>query len=410
VARTFALQTLSLSLLAGTLIGCPPAGPDDDDDAVGDPCEGVETTSGTDVDLEVVTSEVDLPTWIGAANDGSGRLFVAEQHGKIRRVRDDGTTRTYLDIEDSVIPFSGYEERGLLGVAFHPDFAENGHLFVSYIASGAQSGESRVARYTVSGDPASDEPDPASEEILLTLTQPAFNHNGGGIKFGPDGFLYIGFGDGGQGGDAFGNGQNPDTFMAKILRIDVDSGDPYGIPSDNPFLGDGNHRDETWAWGLRNPWRFSFDRETGDLYIADVGQDQVEEIDIGVSGANYGWSEVEGDRCFTNGCDQSAFEAPIYTYRRNGSTTVTGSSITGGYVYRGCAMPDLHGIYFFSDYPFGGDVPLATIEWSPGGPAADGPVHIESLGFAVSSFGEDEQGELYVADHQGGRILKIVAE
>ncbi len=403
MARSIALRTLALTCITGLALGCPSE--TDDDDTTGDVCEGVEEVSGTDIELELVTAEVELPTWIGSAGDGSGRLFVAEQHGKLRRVRDDGSTTTYLDIEDSVIDFNGYEERGLLGVAFHPNFAENGQVFVSYVAAGAASGESRIARYTVNGDPASDEPDAGSEEILLTLTQPAFNHNGGGIEFGPDGFLYIGFGDGGQGGDAFGNGQNPDTFMAKILRIDVDSGDPYGIPEDNPFVGDGEHRDETWAWGLRNPWRFSFDRETGDMYIADVGQDAVEEIDIGTAGANYGWSQTEGDRCFRNGCDQSAFDDPIFTYGRG-----MGSSVTGGYVYRGCTMPDLHGVYFFSDYPFSGDAFLATIEWSPGGPASDGPVAIDNLGYSVSTFGEDDQGELYLADHQGGRIFKIVAE
>jgi glucose/arabinose dehydrogenase len=385
------------------LVACPSG--DDDDDVV-DVCDGADPVEGTGIQLELVTAEVTLPTWIGAANDGSGRLFVAEQRGKIRRIRDDGSRSTYLDIEDNVISVGGLgEERGLLGVAFHPNFAENGRIYVSYVATGPEAGESRIALYTVSGDPESDEPDPASEEILLTQTQPASNHNGGGIAFGPDGYLYIGFGDGGGGGDTYMNGQRRDTFMAKILRIDVDSGDPYGIPSDNPFVGDGEHRDETWAWGLRNPWRFSFDRATGDMYIGDVGQGEVEEVDIGRSGANYGWSEVEGDVCFRAGCDQSAFEPPIYTYDRR-----IGSSITGGYVYRGCKMPDLQGIYFFSDYPFSFDAVLGTIEWSPGGPATDGPVFIEDLGYSVSTFGEDELGELYIADHAGGRIFKIIPE
>ena len=401
--KTF-LRIASLPLSAGlalAFVACPTTGNDDDDTAPPDVCEGIETTNGTDVELAVVTTDVELPTWIGNAGDGTGRLFIAEQHGTLRRLRSNGETSRYLDVADT-INFNGYEERGLLGVAFHPDFANNGHLFVAYVAPGGAEGESRLSRYTVTGDPASDEPDPSSEVILLRQPQPAFNHNGGQIAFGPDGYLYMSFGDGGGGGDTFNNGQNPDTFLAKILRIDVDSGDPYGIPEDNPFLGDGTHREETWAWGLRNPWRFSFDRETGDMYIADVGQGAKEEIDIGVAGGNYGWSQVEGDECFRNGCDQNAFEAPIHTYPRN-----FGTSITGGFVYRGCKMPDLHGVYFFSDYTTRG--PLASLEWSPGGPAMDGPVAMD-LGFAVSTFGEDEEGELYVADHMGGQILKIIPE
>jgi glucose/arabinose dehydrogenase len=405
VARSTALRTLSLSAVAALAFACPTEGTDDDDDAAVDVCEGIEEAAGTDVDLEVVTTEVDRPTWIGHAGDGTGRLFVGEQAGRIRRLRDDGSTRTYLDIRDDVVSLAPYEERGLLSVAFHPNFAENGQLFVSYVADGAGSGESRVSRYTVSGDPASDEPDAASEEILLTATQPASNHNGGQIAFGPDGFLYVGFGDGGGGGDTYDNGQRPDTFLAKILRIDVDSGSPYGIPSDNPFVGDGEHREETWAWGLRNPWRFSWDRETGDMYIADVGQDAIEEISIGESGGNYGWSEVEGDRCFTNGCDTSAFNEPIYTYGRQ-----RGFSITGGYVYRGCAMPDLHGVYLFSDWSFSDSGFLGSIEWSPGGTASEGPVDMSSLGYSVSTMGEDEAGEIYLAHYSEGRILKVVPQ
>ena len=395
------LALLFALLAAAVLVGCPGGGQigEDDDDATADdddaadPCEGVEQSAGTDVDLDVYASGLASPTFLTHSGDGTGRLFATEQSGRLKVIDAGGGVSTWLDLSSRV---SGFGELGLLSVAFHPGFASNGRLFVYYSAGNSAS---TISEFVVDGDPLADAPELGGERVLLTQSQPAGNHNGGQLAFGPDGYLYIGLGDGGGAGDTYGNGQNPDTFLAKILRIDVDSGSPYGVPADNPFVGDAAHREETWAWGMRNPWRFSFDRRTGDLWIADVGQSDWEEIDIGVSGGNYGWPETEGDHCYTSGCDLSAYEAPIFEYN--------GISVTGGYVYRGCALPDLDGIYFYADYNYF-DSPLYTLE-EDGGEWGAGPVSIGSTGGAISSFGEDEQGEMYVVDHTSGRILKIVA-
>jgi glucose/arabinose dehydrogenase len=405
---------LLFALAALGLVGCPTATPGDDDDSTGSTdddddstgstddddatsanCDGVDTVAGMDVELQSFVTGLSSPTFATHAGDGTGRLFVTEQGGTLKVVDTSGGATTWLDLRNQV---SGTFELGLLSVAFHPNFPTNGRVFVYYSAN---NDDSTVSEFTVTGDPLTDAPDANSERVLLTQPQPAGNHNGGQMAFGPDGFLYIGLGDGGGGGDQFGNGQREDTFLSKILRIDVDGTAPYGIPSDNPFIGVGNHRDETWAWGLRNPWRFSFDRETGDLWIGDVGQGNQEEVDLGVAGANYGWPQMEGDQCYTAGCDPSAFEAPVYTYPRS-----QGISITGGYVYRGCKMPDLHGIYFYSDYNYFNS-PLYTLEGS-GSSWSDGPIEIGQVGGAISSFGEDEQGEIYAVDHTSGRLLKVV--
>jgi glucose/arabinose dehydrogenase len=371
---------------------------DDDDDDDGDPCEGVTTVPGTDVALATFASGFSSPVHIASPGDGSGRLFVLEQRGRIFELDASGEERReYLRIESNV-ESSG--EAGLLSMAFHPAFATNGRFYV-YYSDG--SGDTTVSEFEVDGDPATGLPPVDSERVLLFQAQPAWNHNGGQIAFGPDGFLYIGLGDGGGGGDTYGNGQRQDTFLAKILRIDVDGGSPYGIPDDNPFVGVENHRDETWAWGLRNPWRFSFDRETDDLWIADVGQNQWEEIHLGRSGGNYGWPETEGNHCFTAGCDLSDYEPAIHEYGRS-----TGISITGGFVYRGCTMPDLHGTYLYSDYNYFNS-PLWSLNWD-GNVASPGPVNISGIGGLVSSFGEDDQGEIYIANHSSGTVLKIVPE
>ncbi len=392
---------LSLALLlSGVLVGCPTDTPDDDDssagdddDATPDPCEGVATVAGTDVVLDVYTgSGLQSPTYLTHAGDGTGRLFVTQQGGLIKVLDTDGNASTWLDLNSRV---ASTFELGLLSMAFHPDFASNGRFFVYYSANNSAT---TVAEFTIDGDPLTDAPDESSERILLTQSQPADNHNGGQLAFGPDGYLYIGLGDGGGGGDTYGNGQRQDTFLAKILRIDVDNGDPYGIPADNPFIGVEDHRDETWAWGMRNPWRFSFDRANGDLWIADVGQSNWEEVDIGVAGANYGWPEAEGNHCFTSGCDLSLYEEPIFEWN--------GVSITGGYVYRGCAMPDLDGIYFYADYNYSNS-PLYTLEQN-GGSWEAGPISFAQVGGAIASFGEDEQGEIYAVDHTSHRILKVV--
>ncbi|MBN95783.1 MAG: glucose dehydrogenase [Deltaproteobacteria bacterium] len=372
----------------------------DDDDVSGDPCEGVATVSGTSIALEEVATGLFAPVFVTHAGDGTGRLFVVEQGGTIVALAEDGSKSTWLDIDSSVTVGSvpSGDERGLLALAFHPDFSTNGRFFVHYSGSG---GATTVSEFQVKGDPLTALPSAGTERVLLTANQPASNHNGGQIAFGPDGYLYIGLGDGGGAGDTFSNGQNRGTLLAKILRIDVDGGDPYEIPADNPFVNDSSFPPEAWAWGLRNPWRFSFDRETGLMWIGDVGQNSYEEIDVGVAGANYGWPEMEGNHCYAGGCDPSLYEAAVFEYEQP-----TGRSVTGGYVYRGCVMPDVLGLYFYSDYNYF-DSPIWSLQWD-GEAATSGPATINSTGSLISSFGEDEQGEIYVCDHTGGRLLKLV--
>ncbi len=369
----------------------------DDDDTLADPCAGVDQVAGTEVALQTVASGFSSPVHVTHAGDGSGRLFVVEQAGRIIAIDDGGTgdRTTWLSITGSV---SSGGERGLLSLAFHPSFESNGRFFVYYTRNG---GDVVVSEFTVTDDPLQDTANAASERVLLTVDQPASNHNGGQVAFGPDGYLYISIGDGGGAGDTYGNGQRKDTFLAKILRIDIDKGDPYDVPSDNPFVGDSEHRAETWAWGLRNAWRVTFDRETGLMWIADVGQNQWEEIHVGVMGANYGWPEMEGNHCFNSGCDPTQFEPAVWEYPHS-----QGTSITGGHVYRGCVMPDLQGTYFYSDYNYF-DSPLWSLSWD-GKSASQGPVSISSTGGLISSFGEDEDGEHYLCDHSGGRLQKIV--
>ena len=274
----FLLCSILLLLSVGADCGPGPE-PDDDDATDSDLCDGVEEVAGTSVALETVATGLSSPVHVSHAGDGSGRVFVVEQAGRIVEIDSTGSQRDWLDIAGQV---GSGGERGLLSMAFHPGFAGNGRFFVNYTDG---SGTTNVSEFGLAGaDTATSLADSGSERVLLTESQPAPNHNGGQLAFGPDGMLYIGLGDGGGGGDTFGAGQNPETMLAKILRIDVDSGDPYSVPDDNPFVGDGDHFDETWAWGLRNPWRFSFDRQTGELWIADVGQNEWEEIHIGQAG------------------------------------------------------------------------------------------------------------------------------
>lgn len=302
----------------------------------------------------------------------------------------------FLDITDRV--GSSANEQGLLGLAFHPDYGQNGHFFVCYTDL---LGDTVVSRF--SSEPGADQAAADGERVLLQVDQPAANHNGGQLAFGPDGYLYIGLGDGGGAGDRYGNGQNPESLLAKILRIDVDGGEPYAVPADNPFAGQEGVRPETWAMGLRNPWRFSFDRATGDLYIADVGQSRYEEINIqaasGAGGENYGWPIMEGRHCYRQEtCDQSGLTLPVAEY-----THAQGCSVTGGYVYRGQEFPTLEGVYLFGDYCSG------TI-W---GLARDAGGAWQMAGLAQSdqqltAFGEDESGELYTLDAGEGTLYRIV--
>jgi glucose/arabinose dehydrogenase len=287
----------------------------------------------------------------------------------------------------------GYTERGLLGIAFHPDFENNGIFFVHYIR---YDNKAIVEQYTVS----SDDPniaDPASAAVILSLDDPFPNHNGGQLAFGPDGYLYIGIGDGGDLGDPLGNGQNTKTLFGKILRVDVNNTDTYTVPETNPFVGNDDYAPEIWALGFRNPWRFSFDRATGDLYIGDVGEATWEEINFqpadSPGGQNYGWNAYEGNHPFDEDTPvPDEMTLPIAEYSHN-----EGCSVTAGYAYRGEMMPELQGIFFFGDYCTGGvwiTQPLAEGIWLT--------TNYGYLGHQISSFGEDESGELYLADYKGG--------
>jgi glucose/arabinose dehydrogenase len=349
---------------------------------------------GPTLSLTPLASGFDDLTFVTNAGDGSGDLYVVEQVGRVHRLptcQSAPPQAPWLDISDRI---SAGGERGLLGLAFHPDFVSNGRFFVDYTN---RDGNSVVSEFTRSADGTVD---PGAERVLLQVDQPFANHNGGMLAFGPDGYLYIGFGDGGSGGDPMGNGQNRATLLGKILRIDVDSRDPYGIPADNPFQpGNGEGRaPEIWDWGLRNPWRFSFDRETGALWIGDVGQSAVEEIDFepaGEGGRNYGWNVMEAEGCYrADACDQTGMTLPVATYSHD-----EGCSVTGGYVYRGQEYPSLFGLYFYADYCSGTIWTLDADALGAGQPVA--PTVFGTVDFTVSSFGEDEAGELYIVDHSG---------
>jgi glucose/arabinose dehydrogenase len=340
------------------------------------------------VRLELVATGLDSPVFLTApANDP--RLFVVEQEGRIRLIRDGRLQGPpFLDITDRV---GSGGERGLLSVAFHPDYATNGFLYVNYTD---RSGDTRIERYHAA--PSSDAADPASGKLLLTIDQPYSNHNGGLVMFGPDRMLYIGMGDGGSGGDPQGFGQNPTARLGKILRIDVDRGDPYAIPANNPYATTGGAR-EIWAIGVRNPWRFSFDGPTGLFIMADVGQNEWEEIHAAPAstpGINYGWNIMEGTHCFrSSGCSRTGLNVPIHEYNHS-----DGCSITGGYVYRGPAMPSLAGTYFYSDYCQGW---LKSFRIADGRATGHQTWDVAKIG-SVSSFGLDSAGELYMLSANGG--------
>lgn len=339
----------------------------------------------------IVTAGLVQPLYLTHAGDGSGRLFIVEQSGRIRLLSQGSfQLAPFLDISDLVLAGG---ERGLLGLAFHPDYARNGRLFVSYTRR--PDGATVVAEYRRGAQ--GDQVD-RQERRLMVVPQPFANHNGGMIAFGPEGALYIGRGDGGGRGDPDDRGQNPNELLGKILRLDVNRGEPYAIPVDNPYASGGG-RPEIYAIGLRNPWRFSFDRETGSLWVGDVGQYLWEEVDLVVKGGNYGWRLMEGRHCFVpqTGCDKPGLQGPVLEYGHE----VGRCSITGGYVYRGPSHAALKGLYVYGDY-CSGEIFGARLE---GG----GPQHVMEVpqvllrsGFRISSFGEDEAGELYVVDHAGG--------
>ena len=346
-------------------------------------------------ELGLIADGFQQPVYLTHSIDGSRRLFVVEQGGVIWIIQGGKRlTPPFLDLSDRISRRAS--EQGLLGLAFDPEYAHNGYLFLHYSDG---NGDTVVMRFAVSDDP--NRTDPRSGIHVLTQLQPYRNHNGGQIAFGPDGYLYIGMGDGGLAGDPHDNGQNLMTWLGAILRVDVDESPGYALPLDNPFLSNKAAAPEIWVYGLRNPWRFSFDRLTGDLYIGDVGQNDWEEIDFQPAGSrgseNYGWGLMEGEHCYRGDCDSKAYVAPIAEYNHSDG----GCSVTGGYVYRGENLKGLQGVYLYGDYCSGliwGLLQTTPGEWT-------NRLLIES-GLKISSFGEDELGEVYVVDY-GGAIYRL---
>jgi len=352
-----------------------------------------------------IASGLSSPLYLTAPAGDTQRVFIVEQVGRVRIVKNGSLLPgNFLNIQTKV---SGGGERGLLGLAFHPQYDSNGYFYVNYTNT---SGNTVIARYQVTANP--DSADTSTAQILLTIPQPFSNHNGGWIGFGPnDGYLYIATGDGGSSGDPQNNGQNKTSLLGKILRVDVDTAQGFKIPPSNPFADSVGPRKEIWAYGLRNPWRNGFDRLTGDFYIADVGQNTWEEVNFQPANSsgkeNYGWRLKEGDHCYNppDSCDTLVgLTDPIHEYSH-----ANGCSITGGYVYRGCAIPDLQGTYFFGDYCNGR-------VWSfryAGADTTEFQERTSQLGvgfFNISSFGQDALGELYITGHNNGSVYKIVPD
>ncbi len=358
------------------------------------------------VALQQMPGELVRPVHLTSAGDGSNRLFVVEKSGVIRILQDGVLLADpFLDIGDRVN--SSCNECGLLSVAFPPGYSQGGYFFVAYTATenlappepsdkeNESGNDTVIARFRIGRD--ANHADPASEEMVLVRNQPFANHNGGLILFGPDGYLYFGAGDGGSGGDPLNSGQSTDTLLGKMLRIEVGATSAYSVPADNPFVGLAEtHRPEIWAQGLRNPWRFSFDRSTGDLYIADVGQNQYEEINwqpaSSSGGENYGWNVMEGAHCYnTDSCDQTGLTLPVHEYSHDPAERC--SSVTGGAVYRG-PITQWQGVYFFADYCSGRISALRRdgAKWTSS--------ELLDTDISIASFGEDESGSLYIVGNE----------
>jgi glucose/arabinose dehydrogenase len=350
--------------------------------------------------LQLIASGLSVPLYLTTPPGDLNRLFIVEKTGGIRIVKDGALLASpFLNISAQV---SGGAEQGLLGLAFTPDYATTGRFIVHYTDT---EGNTRLSSFQVSSNP--DVADPTSEQVILAAAQPYPNHNGGQVTFGPDGFLYLGLGDGGSANDPEGRAQNLSDLLGSILRLDVQGGAPYTVPPDNPFVGQAGAQPEIWSYGLRNPWRFSFDRATSDLYIADVGQNRIEEVDVATStegsgkGVNYGWNLMEGSLCRSGECDGPSLTLPTFEYDHR-----QGCSITGGYVYRGSAIPAIQGVYFYADFCQGW---VRSFRYDNGAAIEGTDWPTLRPGGSVLSFGEDAAGELYVLSAIG-TVFKIVPE
>jgi glucose/arabinose dehydrogenase len=356
--------------------------------------DAASTTQSGSLRLTQIGDRFRSPVYL-TSPPGDPRLFVVEQAGRIVIVKNGSAlSEPFLDISSRV---KSGGEQGLLSMAFHPDYRTNGQFFVNFTD---RQGDTHVERFTVTTNP--DVADPQSAKLVISIDQPYSNHNGGHVLFGPDGMLYIGMGDGGSGGDPRGNGQNPNALLGKILRLNVSRTEPYSIPVGNPFTAGSSGRPEIWATGVRNPWRLAFDRTSGLLYIADVGQNEIEEVNVvqaSRAGVNYGWNVMEGDKCYrANVCNRDGIQMPALTYDHSGGAC----SITGGYVYRGRAVPSIAGHYFYSDYCSGW---VRSFRFQNGRAVDRREWRVDNLGHVVS-FGEDSSGELYIVG-ENGRIWRI---
>lgn len=362
---------------------------------------GAAVQAAPKVELQQLATFDGDPIGIAHAGDGSGRLFIVLQDGRIMIYSGGSVLPTpFLDIRERV---SCCGERGLLGLAFHPDYVQTGQFYVDYTDN---NGNTRVSRFLVTADP--DIADPDSEKPVIGIDQPFSNHNGGQLQFGPDGYLYIGLGDGGSGGDPFNNAQNLGELLGKILRLDVDHGNRYAIPPTNPFVDVPGARPEIWAYGFRNPWRFSFDRSTGDLLIADVGQEKWEEIDFqpasSPGGENYGWRLMEGKACYNppQDCNDGTLKLPIIVYPHSHNGDFIGCAVIGGYRYRGPSFPALNGVYFFGDDCTG----RLWATFAQGGSRK--LIQIAQTGLNITSFGEDDAGDQYLVEIGGNRLYRLI--
>jgi glucose/arabinose dehydrogenase len=379
----FSFPTVSRLILFLFLVGC--------------------TSAQTDSRFSQVVAGLNQPVGVTNAGDGSNKLFIIEKGGFIRVVENGQLlSEPFLDISTLITP-DPQTEQGLLGLAFHPDYKTNGTFFIYYtetIKKDNGAANTVVARYQVSSDP--NKADPTSAKIILTIEQPFWNHNGGHIAFGPDGYLYVGTGDGGDGGDPQENAENLTSLLGKLLRLDINA-DTYAVPETNPWKVESGAATEIWAYGLRNPWMFSFDRKTGDLYMGDVGQDLYEEINFRLAsskgGENYGWNQMEGLHCYqdTSDCDPNEYVLPVLEYLHGED----GVSVTGGFVYRGTQVSDLEGAYIFADFASG---KIWTARDNEGVWTKE---LLEQTLFGVSSFGEDETGELYLTDFSNGALYQL---